>query len=254
MHERIRDDLRERIISGDLAVGEPVPTEAELRLRWSASRGPVRQALTTLRSEGLIGGGRGKPAVVRRREVQQPYDSLVSFSHWAKMMGMRAGQRTVEMARRPAPEDLANLLDLDVGEPVVQLIRQRSVADSPVMVERATFTGKWGALLLTHDPDAGSIYEFLIGHGLTVGIARHGIDAVPADSVDSELLGVDLGSSLLREVRVAYTEDGEAFEFSDDRYRPDRITFTIDNSPDGKALFGRTWFETTRPRPERFSQ
>jgi GntR family transcriptional regulator len=251
LHERVASDLRTRILSGDLPVGAAVPSEAELCLQWGGSRGPVRQALAALRAEGLISGGRGKRPTVRRREVAQPFDSFVSFSRWAQMLGLPPGQHTVEIARRRAPADVARHLEIPAGEPVVQLLRQRLLGGEPVMVERTTFVLAWGALLFEHDPDAGSIYEHLIGRGLPVGVARHTIDAVAADADDRDLLGVEIGAPLLRELRVAYTSEGDPFEFSDDRYRPDRVTFTIDNAPQGRPLFGRTWHTSVRPRPER---
>ena len=251
LHERIADDLRARILAGDLPVGSPVPSEAELRLKWRGSRSPIRQALTTLRAEGLIGGGRGKPPTVQRKETDQPFDSFVSFSRWARMLGLPPGQRTVEIARRVAAPDVAAILEISEGESVVQLRRLRTLETEPVMVERTTFSLRWGSLLLSHDPDQGSIYEHLISNGLEVGVARHSIDAVQADDEDCALLGVPRYAPLLREIRIAYTAGGEVFEYSDDRYRPDRVTFTIDNGPQGRALFGRTWHATRRPRPER---
>jgi GntR family transcriptional regulator len=240
LHERVASDLRARILSGELAVGASVPSEAELCLQWGGSRGPVRQALTTLRAEGLISGGRGRRPTVQRRQVAQPFDSFLSFSRWAQMIGLPPGQHTVEIARRPATADVAAHLEIEPGEPVVQLLRQRLLGGEAVMVERTTFVRSWGSLLFEHDPDAGSIYEHLIGQGLRVGEARHTIDAVAADNDDRDLLGVELGAPLLREVRVARTVDGDAFEFSDDRYRPDRVTFTIDNAPEGRPLIGRS--------------
>jgi GntR family transcriptional regulator len=220
-------------------------------MKWRGSRGPVRQALATLRAEGLISGGRGKRPTVQRREVAPPFDSFVSFSRWAYMLGLPPGQHTVEIARRRASAEVAGHLDIEPGEPVVQLLRQRLLDGEPVMVERTTFVRTWGSLLFEHDPDDGSIYEHLIRQGLQIGVARHTIDAVQADEHDHELLGVAVGDPLLREVRIAYTNVGDAFEFSDDRYRPDRVTFTIDNAPEGRPLFGRTWHATVRPRPER---
>ena len=248
LHERIAADLRTRIASGQLAVGEPVPSEAELRQAWQGSRGPIRQALATLRAEGLIAGGRGKPPVVQRQQISQPFDTFISFSRWVATLGRVPGQRTVEIARRPATAEVAGYLGIDVGEPVVQLRRLRFLDGEPVLVERTTFELRWGALLFEHDPDDGSIYEHLTSRGLDVGVARHVIDAIDADADDSELLGVPIGAPLLRERRIAYDADGEAFEYSDDRYRPDRVSFTIDNAPAGRPMLGRSW-RTEDPRP-----
>lgn len=240
MHARIAADLRSRILSGELAVGEPIPSEAELQSQWHGSRAPVRQAVSALRAEGLVAGGRGKPPTVQRQQLSQPFDSLLSFTRWARLMGSVPGQRTVEIARRAADQVLAGHLEIAAGEHVVQLRRLRLMDDEPVMVERTSFPLHFGAALFEHDPDSGSIYEFLIGRGLQVGVARHMIDAVPADEDDHALLGIARGAPLLREQRIARTTNGEVFEYSDDRYRPGRIIFTIDNTPNGRPVLGRS--------------
>lgn len=247
LHARIAADLRSRILSGELAVGEPVPSEAELQAQWHGSRAPVRQALGALRAEGLIAGGRGKPPVVQKQRLGQPFDSLLSFTRWVQSLGRRPGQRTVEIARRPADTTIAGHLGIAPGDHVIQLRRLRLLDDEPVMVERTTLTLRYGSGLFGHDPDAGSIYEFLIDRGLRIGVARHVIDAVPADEDDRALLGVALGAPLLREQRIARTADGEVFEYSDDRYLPTRVTFAIDNAPDGRPALGRT-------RPDNISE
>lgn len=247
LHEQIAGDLRQRIASGDLPVGAALPTEAELQAQWRGSRGPVRQALAALRMEGLIGGGRGKPPTVRRSQLGQPFDSFLSFSRWADALGRRPGQQTVEIARRRADEQVAGRLRLAPRTPVVQLLRLRLLDGEPVMVERTTFTTAYGDSLFEHDPDDGSIYAYLISRGLEVGGAHHVIDAVAADATDAELLGVDVGGPLLRERRTAQTVDGDAFEYSDDRYRPDRVTFTIANAPDHRPALDRSWAGTDDP-------
>lgn len=240
LHERIAADLRERIVSGLLAVGDQVPSEAELQEQWQGSRAPVRQALAALRAEGLIAGGRGRSPIVQKHQLSQPFDTMLSFSSWVQLMGRAPGQRTIEIARRTADDAVADHLEIEAGDPVVQLIRVRSMDSEPVMVERTSFKLQYGKTLFEHDPDAGSIYAHLISRGLEVGGARHVIDAVPADAVDAHLLGIDTGTPLLREQRTAHTVGGDVFEYSDDRYRADRVSFTIHNTPEGRASLGRT--------------
>ncbi len=230
MHERIASDLRRRIASGELPVGAAVPSESQLCEQWQASRGPVRQALAALRADGLIGGGRGKPPVVRSQAISQPFETFLSFSRWAEGMGRTPGQRTVEIARRPAPPEAADALGLDEGEPVVQLLRLRLLDGLPTMIERTTFTWAAGRLLFDYDCDSGSVYAYLSGRGVDLSTARHVIDAVPADETDAALLGIAPGAPLLRERRHAGSARGEPVEYSDDRYRPDLVSFTIENS------------------------
>ncbi|QWB27233.1 MULTISPECIES: GntR family transcriptional regulator [Streptomyces] len=230
LHGRIASDLRRRIASQELPLGAPVPSESQLCEQWNASRGPVRQALATLRAEGLIGGGRGKPPVVRSQVAPQPFETFWSFSRWAEELGRTPGQRTLEVARRPASPEAADALELEEGEPVVQLLRLRLLDGVPAMIERTTFVWPVGHLLFDFDCDSGSIYAYLSGQGVDLSMARHVIDAVAADSTDASLLTTPQGTPLLRERRRTRSLTGEALEYSDDRYRPDVVSFTIENS------------------------
>ncbi|WP_037253351.1 GntR family transcriptional regulator [Kibdelosporangium aridum] len=230
LHERIAADIRRRVLSGELPVGAAVPSESQLCAQWDASRGPVRQALGTLRAEGIIGGGRGKPPVVLRQSMSQPFETFMSFSRWVTGLGRTPGQRTLEIARRPSTPAIAAALHLAEGTPVVQLLRLRLIDSQPTMIERTTFVEPVGRLLFDFDCDSGSIYAHLESQGVDTTHGRHVIDAVAADQTDHELLDVPMGSPLLRERRTATSLTGEPFEYSDDRYRPDIVSFSIENS------------------------
>lgn len=230
LHTKVGDVLRRRITSGELPVGAALPSEAQLCEEFGASRGTVRQALAALRSEGLIGGGRGRPPVVRERAARQPFSTFLSFSQWAALMGCRPGQRTLEVARRSASPAAQDALALDDGAHVIDVLRLRLLDGEPAMIERTSFVESVGRLLFDFDPDSGSIYAYLIGRGADLYAGRHTIDATAADATDSDLLGVPAGSPLLRERRRVTSRDGVALEYSEDRYRPDIVTFTVENT------------------------
>jgi GntR family transcriptional repressor for pyruvate dehydrogenase complex len=60
-YELLAQRLLELIIDGELAVGEPLPSERELVERFHVGRSSVREALRVLESKGLIdGGGKGR--------------------------------------------------------------------------------------------------------------------------------------------------------------------------------------------------
>lgn len=67
VHHRIADAIRSQIATGTLKPGDSVPSVSDLCERWSCAPGSARSALDVLKSEGLISGGRGKPATVRRQ-------------------------------------------------------------------------------------------------------------------------------------------------------------------------------------------
>jgi GntR family transcriptional regulator len=239
LHELIADSLREQIRLGELTVGVALPSESQLCERWKSSRGPVRQALATLRSEGLIAGGRGKPPVVSATSVGQPFDTLLSYSAWALSIGRTPGQRTLELALRPADEHAASMLGIDEGVPVVQMLRLRYLDGEPAMLERATFVAHVGRRLFDFDCDSGSLWAYLISQGVQFASATHVIDAVAADSVDAQHLAVDEGAPLLRQQRSTRSADGELIEYHDDRYLPGIVSFTLQNNLDARCALTR---------------
>ncbi|MCQ4206109.1 MULTISPECIES: GntR family transcriptional regulator [Streptomyces] len=248
LHQRLGAEFRRRIEAGEWPEGRPVPSEAQLCEEFGTSRGPVRQALAQLRAEGRLVGGRGKPPVARRVTPSQPFDSLMSFTQWARSIGREPGQFTVEVARHRATADTADRLGLEEGAPVVDLVRLRHLDGVPAMIERSTFVLDAGAHLFAVDPDAGSVYEALIARGVDLHHARHTIDAIAADTEDAELLGVAAGQPLLRVRRLAYTGDGTPVEYADDRYLPAMATFTIENTVGGHTVAGRDRSDGTAPR------
>ncbi|MET8008284.1 GntR family transcriptional regulator [Nonomuraea glycinis] len=64
-YQQIAASLREQIERGTLAPGSALPSEAELRRRFSASRNTVRQALSVLERDGLIVAEHGRGRFVR---------------------------------------------------------------------------------------------------------------------------------------------------------------------------------------------
>lgn len=230
LHLRISTDLRRRIAQEEFAVGEALPSESQLQERYSVSRGTVRQALAALRADGAIGGGRGKPPVVRPPVASQDFTQLVSFSAWAESVGRTPGQRTIETARRPAGPEVADALAIEPGEPVVEILRLRLLDDEPVMLERSRFVDAVGRQLFDHDFHGGSIYAHLQAAGVDLARATQVIDAVPAGALDAEHLDIGPGAPLLRVRRRATDQQGEPLEWSEDRYRGDAMAFTLESA------------------------
>lgn len=228
-HAAIAQELREAIRAGEYPPGSSLPSEAQLSLRFAVSRGTVRQALAALRSEGLIGGGRGRVPVVRRPGLAQSFDQLVSFTMWARQLGHTPSARTLELARRPADPESAEQLGLDPGTPVFQYRRLRLLDGRPVMIERTTMIEPVGRLLLDCDLDGGSIYAQLGARGVVFSEADQTISSIAAGADDAALLEVPRRSPLLEVRRRALDPEGRALEWARDRYRGDAFEITIHN-------------------------
>ncbi|MFI9574586.1 GntR family transcriptional regulator [Microbispora rosea] len=67
-YQVIARELRRRIERGDLGPSDVLPSEAELRWLYEASRNTVRQAFAELEREGLIVSQQGKGRFVQHQE------------------------------------------------------------------------------------------------------------------------------------------------------------------------------------------
>jgi len=244
MHRRIADALRRAIRSGVYVRGSQLPSERELMEEFAASRGTVRQALATLRAEGVIASRKGARAVVLAEPRTQSFSELLSFSAWARSLGEEPSGRVVELLRRYAGPTDVHHLGVGEGDPVFSLVRVRMLGGTPVMVERTTFVEAVGRLVATLDLETESIYARLAARGVVFAQARHYISAVAADADDSALLDVPAGTPLLRQVRRTTSPEGSPLEWADDRYVGDAVSFVLENSSGSRhaaRVIGGSW-------------
>ncbi len=81
--KEIADILRERIRSGDLRVGDRLPTQAELAEEFGVERGTVRQVVRALQDDGfLVDVGKGSPPRIagpRPPALDEPQPTMVGL-------------------------------------------------------------------------------------------------------------------------------------------------------------------------------
>ncbi|MDL9947121.1 GntR family transcriptional regulator [Gordonia sp. ABSL11-1] len=239
-HQEIYQVIRAQIVDGKYRPGDELPPETALMEEWKVSRGPIRQALSNLRSEGLIYTTRGRPARVRRpHQPTQTLASFTPFSQWALPSGREPGNHTLSVSRRRADGEVADGLQLDEGAFIVEVVRLRTLDGVPALLERSRFTLDTGQSLFEFDADKGSITDHLVDVGVEFASMRHELDAIAADATDAEALQIPVAAPLLRERRTSFDPQGKPFEYSDDRYRPDQVTFSIMNTMTGEGQVSR---------------
>lgn len=65
LYNQVADDLRSQIASGQLAVGDEIPSTAKLAKIHGVSKGVIQTAVKVLKDEGLLVGQIGKGVLVR---------------------------------------------------------------------------------------------------------------------------------------------------------------------------------------------
>ena len=124
LYSQVENNLRQQIISGELGVGEKIPTELELCERYSVSRITVRRAVQNLVDEGLIYRLRGKGSFVSvpKRVIRKGSPNNFGY-HAFSDIGGKSHRRVLERSSLEATPALANALDIKVGDTVLMAKR-----------------------------------------------------------------------------------------------------------------------------------
>ncbi|WP_371327553.1 GntR family transcriptional regulator [Corynebacterium sp. HMSC078H07] len=223
-HSKIADYLRGLIRSKKLSPGDFLPSEAELCEQFSSSRGPVRQAVAALRSEGLISSGRGRRSVVLGRFTSESFDSIFSVTHWLRERGFEPGAKTLWLARCPATEQVANFLQVAAGDPVIFVHRVRSANGFPICIERMFFPLDVGSHILNFDADNGSIHDHLGAQGVEFDNVNRELSLASASEEDARSLNIEPGTPLWRLHLDISDHSGHPVECTEILYLGDRLT------------------------------
>jgi DNA-binding GntR family transcriptional regulator len=98
-YQRIADDVRLRVRTGALQVGDALPSELTLARQFGVQRNTVRQALAILRDEGLIATGARSRSRVIRAEAIPVKDIQLATAEIADLLEIPVGS-TVTRRRR----------------------------------------------------------------------------------------------------------------------------------------------------------
>ncbi len=226
---QIEDDLARRIERGDLAPGSRLPTERALAASLGVSRMTVRAALERLARRGMIVRRQGSGTVVAAPKLRQDASHLRGFFEASVGQGMLPVSRVIERSEMVATAHLAEVLGLGPAEHVYTVVRVRSVAGIPVVLETSFLPAAIVPGLLDEDLERASIYRLMERlHGARPVRATQTFEPIAADAAEAAVLDVPVGSPLMLVERTAWDVHGRAVEYARDLYRGDRARFVAE--------------------------
>ncbi|MGH2405656.1 MAG: GntR family transcriptional regulator [bacterium] len=229
---QIADRLRSQIEVGALKPGERLPPERALSETVGVNRMTLRQALSTLETEGHLDRRQGAGTFVARPKIERHAGRLVPFSRGMRRRGYRPGARLVAFEKQPVTVAVARNLHLPVSALVYFVRRVRLVNREPAMLETFWMPVARFPRLERFDIRSRSVYEILeTQYGVRVKRARQSLEPVVASEYEAKLLGVEIGAPLMLEERLAFDERGQPIDYGKDLYRGDRFRFVTELAP-----------------------
>jgi len=239
--------LREQLDEGRFEESG-VPGELALMAQFGVARVTVRRALERLASEGLISrtpGRRTRPIPAAAPSVAASGEgkaraSLRGLLENLVTMGLHTSVKVIDVATITASTQVADALQLALGDPVQKAVRVRSTREGPLSHITTYVPGdiarQFGRRELAKKP----ILVLLEESGVKVGRAHQTISARLADNVLAQHLDVAVGSALLAVRRLIYDDAERPVQWLHGFYRPDRYTYEMQLSRVG-GIDAKVW-------------
>ena len=229
IYYQIAQRIKAYIAENQLAEGDAIPTERELCSGFGVSRMTVRQAVDTLVAEGLLNRQRGRGTFVTAPKISQPLSTLTGFTSDCLERGVVPTSMVVSCHAVPASPKAAEKLEIQAGEPVIQLVRVRCAGGEPHAYERSNLLYDMAAPLLEMDLSDCSLYRTLSeDFNMKLARARQSIEAQSCPPEVCRLLGIPAYSVVFYIQRITYNSKGRAVEYVESNYRTDKFRFEVE--------------------------
>jgi len=228
LHARIREELREHILSGAWRPDDALPSERELMAQYGVSRITVRQALGDLQKESLIFKLAGKGAYVSHPRPFQELGRLQGFAEAMEARGHETWNRVLAVEHEPASDLVASRLGLPPRAPVTQVRRVRHLDRQPVSLDITWVPRELGQRLAREDLARRDIFLILENDCATpLGHADLVIDAGLADAALADALEISPGAPMLRIERLTHDTAGRPVDYEHLYCRADNFQYRL---------------------------
>ncbi len=218
---KIYQSICEKILNGEYAHLQQLPSENELTKIYSTSRETVRKALNLLQEKGYIQKLRGKGSVVIYEDVIQfPISEMVSFQEINKRLGLDY-ETKVELLEVIDAKDVPvvqHALELRDQDKLWHVIRTRTKDDAVRIMDEDYFICQV-IPQLTKEVAAESIYKF-IEQAMNVEISYSNKSITFEEMTENEILYFGkLNPPYTATVRgIVYLNNAEKFQYNISRH------------------------------------
>ena len=223
LYHQILSELTGRIESGEIGVGDRLPSEADLVADFGVSRTTARRALDELRRQGLVRREPGRGTFLASPRLRSNLAYLHSFSEEIGRWGYTPGARLLSREGRVADDEVAARLEVEVGEKVLYVRRLRLADERPIFACHSYLpVSRFPAL---EDADYGAVSLsrlFEERTGRRVERARQWIGAATADAEIADLLEIRPGVPVLKVRRITLVTGGDPVESVEAYFHPER--------------------------------
>ena len=232
LHLQVQEHLRGLIGGGAYRSGDQLPSEVDLAGQLGVSRPTLREALLHLEQEGAIVRKHGVGTFVSAHTpvFESGLEVLESLERQARRMGLNTQVVRLNVEERaPAAEEMAMLaLHADEDTAVISVDRVIAVEGRRVAHLRDVVPEARLSKIDLGDDFSGSVLDVLLQRDAPTPItSRTEILADGASAQTAALLGIPIGTALLKLVGQLYGDGEHILDYSVSMFVPGYFRFHV---------------------------
>lgn len=222
IHNQIKRDVENHVYK----VGDRIPAERPLAVKFGVSRMTLRQAIKTLEEEGILERRLGSGTYVASQKVQEKMSGIMSFTEITQANGQIPSSKLISYQIGKPSLSEKERLNLTPDSEVLRMERIRFADETPICYEVVTIPYHL-VENLSKDDISTHLYETLNKNGYRIGRVTEHISAAVANENDARLLNAKKGEALITRRQVTELSNGQPFEYTRARYVAERFEFTF---------------------------
>ncbi len=207
-------------------------SDQDICTRFGVSRYTARQAVQELGGQGLLQRVQGQGTFINAKKFEEFFGPKMDFKHQWASAGRPLTFEVVSFGNEPCPKDIADMLGLTEGQPVLRIERVRHAGDAIASFDVRFIHPDFSAPITPEDAQSQSLLDLI---SRITGLS-HAQNRVEASLAGAELARIlDLAPTdpvLVRE--LVYFCDNKLPVMAGRSYSPGNLVrhmFTVDLTP-----------------------
>lgn len=192
-----------------------LPSERELCEKYNVSRPTIKSALKLIEEEGLIEKRERKGTFYLGNSpyIDHQLTSTLGFYSDAKLQGKEIKSKVLFQNIWKADEYIAKKLNINEGDEIFKLERQRYIDDKLFSLTTSYLLKKYAKYLMKEDFTNASLYKTLSNIDIIPYKGKQELVIIKADEYDAKHLNIKLNEPISLLKSTTYTIENEPIEY-----------------------------------------
>jgi GntR family transcriptional regulator len=223
LYHQIQQRLLDRIRSGELKPGSPLPSIQRIAAQMGVSQMTVRQAVRALCELGVIYSRQGKGTFISGIKLERDFRQVLSFTEETMARGATPSSKVLAFRIQPPNQEVKDALGLRDGDKVFSLSRVRYGDSVPMGIECSCLSVQLcPGLMETFDPATSLYQELAEQYGIQLMVTDEVVEVRKPNAEEARLLQISSESPVFLFTRISYLENGTPAEHVKSVYPGDR--------------------------------